>query len=495
MPAGTLIALMNGDEQVSINLSGDTDAKPTRGYHLVTYQANPAPAELARNSSLYIDGNTPVFSKAGNTVETIKINIKGTDAPDAYDLLRALQRWAYWVRDYHAAPNSRWPSYMSYSPWGVSGRYYAVLINAQVNESDQSGRANTDAGWIKNVTITIERESFWREQVPNSSAFANAYNFISGGTTAAISTVRPWGVLPFNGLAGGIEVPAGDVPAMVWLSVTPATFGPIANAVFGYVSQRRNGIPGYTIPTAPIVHEIENFSIIDATHCAAVSRSSASPYTAFGTMSAMAVTTSSPLANRVLASIGMGTQRQRMFLRMKVATAGLGTTVQVRLSQTGIGFIGPAVNVDSTVSGADWRMYDMGVIEPPLDVPTTWIGGAPLGQTIQIVIATAHLAGTGTLEMDCIIAIPCDEYFVEMSIPAQATSTSAPAVSLNNIMLPIQTIGNVNGTLYIPPGKGVLYYLTGYDNFGNFWDGVPTPAAVATINLVANDRYGSIKGN
>lgn len=496
MPAGTLIALVNGDEQISLNLAGDTDAKPTRGYHLVTYQANPAPAELARNSSLYIDGNTPVYSKAGNTVETIVINIKGTDAPDAYDYLRALQRWAYWVRDYHAAPNSRWPSYMSYSPWGVSGRYYAVLINAQVNESDQSGRADADKGWIKRVTITIERESFWRQQPPTNAAFGTSYSFVSGGNTSAYQAPRWWGVLPFNGLAGGLAVPAGDVPALVKLGVTPNSGFNLSRAVFGYVSQKRTAPPGYTIPTTPTVHEAENFVIDDPTHVFRQFVSAASPNTGGPTVdNTVRVQTHTTYALRIHASIGLGLQSCRIFARMRVIPFGVATTVSVRMTQQAAAvatFTGPAVTVDSAVT--EWAMYDMGVFTPPIEVAPEW-SSTIASFTLGVGVYTQHLTGTENLEIDCFVLIPCDEYYLDMSCVPQTTDQTKPAMIANNIMVPNTTTGNVNGTLYIPPGKGVLYYLAGWDNFQNSWDPISTPTSPVEFNLFYSERYGSIKGN
>lgn len=488
MAGATLIALVNGDEQISLNLSNYTQGEPTPGYHLVTYQANPAPAELARNSSLYVDGNTPVYSKAGNTVETIVLNIRGADAAAAYDYLRALQRWAYWVRDYHAAPNSRWPSYISYSPWGVSGRYYAVLINAQVNESDQSGRADADKGWIKRVTITIERESFWRQQPPTSAAFGTPYNFVSGGTTAAYASPRWWGVLPFNGLAGGLTVPAGDVPALVKFTVTPRGGFKLARFVAGYISQRRNAALGWTIPTTPNVIEAEAGTSFSGS-TAPVVVTTASPYAGVSINTVMRTSANASFVLRFAVAAPLGTYSWRLFARMRLLAGAGGTSVKVQAYSDQTGPFGAPVYVNSTPFG-DWFMYDLGVMVPPVKVSewanTPASGGLPIG------VRTQHVTGTEALDVDCFILIPTDEYYVDMTC-TETTSTATPAMALNNIMVPPITTGQVNGALNIPPGKGILYYLAGWSSFENSWDpGGPTP--VMTLGLNYSERYGSIKG-
>lgn len=499
MSTTTLLSLRNGDEQVTINFDV-VDAINTSpnftGYHLVSYQGQPPPVETARNSSLYIDGSTIVNYKAANVVETIVIDIVGNSVDDAFDKLRALERFVWSARDYHTAPNSRIPSRIAYIPFGGSRTVYAVVFNGQVNETTASGRAKVDGNRIRNISVTIEREPYWRQLEPNENSFNQPYQFVDPGNTRIYQSPRWWGVLSFNATPGGLLTPGGDVPALVKLGVTPNNLFNLSRAVVGYVSQKRNAIPGYTIPTAPLLYEAESFVIDDAVHGTRQFVTTASPYTGGGGIdTAVRITTATVYGLRLHTTINLGLQSCRVFARMRVIPFGVATTVSVNITQQAgavASDIGPAVFVSSAVT--EWAMYDMGVFTPPQEVATEW-RTTPITFALGVGVYTQHITGTENLEIDCLILIPCDEYYLDMACVPQTIDQTKPAMSYNNIMVPNTTVGNVSGSLYIPPGNGVLYYLAGWDNFQNSWDPITTPTSPVELNLLYTERYGSVRGS
>lgn len=490
MPNEVLLALRNGDEQLSINLTVSTDATPFVGYHLVSYQGKPPTVETARSSSLYVDGSTIVNYKAMNVVETIVLDIVGSTTEDAFDKLRALQRFVWSARDYHTAPASRLPSLMWYQPFNVGPNSYAVVFNAQVDETTASGRAFVDGNRIRNITVTVERESYWRQLEPNASSFSQAYNFVSGGTTAAYEAPRWWGALAFNGLAGGLSIPGGDVPALVRMGVTPNNLFKLQRAVISYVSQKRIGTPaGYTIPTAPILVEAEGSTIFDPSHTAAVFVNNASPYVGTTINTALRVTNHASFILRAVTGVATRTYNMRVFARMRVVS-GTATTVSVQLGNDEIGKFGPAVVVSNSVT--EWAMYDMGILPPIQAVQSSW-SNTPHTGAYSIGLYSQHLTGSTDLQVDCYIFMPCDEYYLDMNC-TETTVQTTPAMLLNNIMVPKTTVGNVSGNLLIPPGGGTLYFLAGWSNFQNSWDPISTPTSPVELNLTYNERYGSARG-
>ncbi len=485
MATDVIITLKNGDEQITLNQELLVSGVPAPGYHLVSYQPAPPPIETARNSSLYADGSTIVNYKAGNVVETLVVNILGSSTADAFDKLRALQRLAWSARDYHTAPNNRYPSNMSLRQRGLSTAVFAVLYNAQVNETNQSGRANTDANYIKNVTITIEREPYWRSHEPVPSAFTTYFTFGAGGTTNGIT--RPaWGALAFDGGATNLQLVAGDVPALIRLVAAGINGQAIGNLVVGYKSQKRHSIPSaFTPTTTPIVHEAENFAIADGVYTSTALFTTASPYPnqpgGAGQPTGMRVAEDAVNRTRILAGVGIDVHTYRVFARMAMSGTYLTEYASVQMQQTGVGNIGPAVSV----VGSSWAMYDMGIVTPPISEPQEW-NATPYSTTIQISLASQHINVTGIglyLHIDCFVLIPCDEYYIHNTTPNAAV--------YNNIMTPPTDVNTI-GQLLLPPGAGQLYWLMGDTSFINFYQ---AGTNYTQMYLAYNNRYGGPRGS
>jgi hypothetical protein len=103
-------------------------------------------------------------------------------------------------------------------------------------------------------------------------------------------------------------------------------------------------------------------------------------------------------------------------------------SAQMRLWQTSsdttVYRTGPVVEVDATV----WNWYEMGTCEFPgrnLHGIPTGLYAASYDQSDSLSIEARISTGTPTLDIDCLVLIPCDEYFVE----CRSANLSPPAAN------------------------------------------------------------------
>lgn len=191
-----------------------------------------------------------------------------------------------------------------------------------------------------------------------------------------------------------------------------------------------------------------------------------------------------------------------VLLRAKM-TAGTG---EVRLYQlyrldTTARVIGPIVEVAS----ASWTMYNLGVVQIPMR-DLRGIGTATIAATRDLNYAlqvwARRTSGAGSLDLDCLVLIPADEYFLYVenlraggSDPDIAYISESPlgdlvAVSVDTATNEIQALGNVaaNGDT-VPNGDGRLYGVIAraskITDITDDWD--PT--------LQVYSRWRSLRGN
>jgi hypothetical protein len=73
---------------------------------------------------------------------------------------------------------------------------------------------------------------------------------------------------------------------------------------------------------------------------------------------------------------------------------------------------GPVVEVDATV----WNWYEMGTCEWPgrnLHAMPAGLYAAGYDESDSLSIEARRVSGSATLDVDCLVLIPCDEYFIE----------------------------------------------------------------------------------
>jgi hypothetical protein len=477
--------IVDGVEGTTLTLAG---TPTSTGYHLQRYAAQFPRLSDQYNGSLYADGSRSVFGKAENIIETITVEVQGSSRDDLYVKLRALYRAIMNARDYAQYPGVRTASYIAYKPDSVTNTSYSAILGGQVDVPQLDGEILSGEGsegellsnTISGVVITIEREPFWRQYPPATSATKTAWSTALVTTASNTGNAKAWGALTIDGTTYAI-IP-GDLPALAELR-----FGlrNVADAltcdklVVGYKSDER-ALGGYD---AGGLVEAELSGLVGGSSYQA--DATASPGGGGNTKVRTGLATGGEGNNFSRCEIPINSQPKgtwRVFARMKLTGAATSVSVSAQyLSQN----IGPAV----TVTATSWRMYDLGVF-------TQEAAEKGLDQTSVLVpyikLWAARLSGAAELEFDFIFLVPIDEYYISASGLALASQlfsifrvgnitpgsqsghvavcgNSAPATGYD-LYAAIQNVSQYTGNLRLPPGKGTLYWLSGDTNFGNILD-------------------------
>lgn len=443
-------------DNTAITLSADQTAAPFVGYHLIDYGPQIGEADIARGGSPYADGTRIANQRYGNVVEQYRLDIVGSSPDDAIAKLADLYRLVYWARDLQFHPGLPDPPVIAYSIPGTTKSGSAFIYGGSISETTQTPRLQAEGNRIKGIILTIERTRW----------FLSTGNFptIPAIKSSAVSAL--WGLVPFDGSANAV-IP-GDVPARVALSLNynPGSATNIGRAVFGYASERRmRAVYGsWTVPTTPTVLEAENFTT--RTNYVLGASAGASP----GAGNTYAGSTGTPAT--LVGSVSFNGGSWRAFARLQVSAGGAASvSLKVAAGSFIISQFAPV-----SVSANQWRMYDLGVVTSPT-APHAF-GGASTPESLTLTVAADISAGQ--LFVDCLVMIPCGEYYLDMRL-ATNISGSGPTMRYRNIEQPygssgaylaaggytIYTAAQIAGEMYFPPGKGVLYWLAGDVNFAN----------------------------
>lgn len=454
------------DDGNTITLNADQQAAPFYGYHLIDYGPQIGTLEIARNGSPYADGSRIVNQRSNNIVEQYRMDIVGQSPDDALAKLAALYQLVYWARDAQINPGMLIPPGITYSIPGATRSGFAYILNGTVSESPQTPRLNIEGNRIKGIVLTIERTRWYR------SSGSNAPNII---TYKSVGDVAIWGVIGIDNVTYG-SVP-GDVPARVGLHFASAhASNPIGKLVLGYRSNQRNrdGYTDDTTITTPLIVEAESASVT-RTNFTTGSSATASPGT--GTTYASTTAATAKMVFQFNTALGRSpTGRFRVFARMLSTVGGSGNVALTNLngaSRATQVFAPVTVNVNA------WRMYDLGVFSLP-SAPTLF--GAPGGHFGYLQIDFSGISGA--LWVDCFLFVPCDEYYLTLTLKDDVTLASAFPVLYNNIVIPtaaaayystlsltaITTVQRA-GEILIPPGKGTFFWIGMTNVNGNVFTG------------------------
>lgn len=113
------------------------------------------------NDSPLLDGRQLTAAASGNVTESLSCVATGTHAARASAIGR-LMRFAQAARDFHTEDAAYRPVYIRYWAVGAPAEQYALVYNIDVDvQQDPFGAADSNP-----VTLTIEREPFWRAIKP-----------------------------------------------------------------------------------------------------------------------------------------------------------------------------------------------------------------------------------------------------------------------------------------------------------------------------------------
>lgn len=150
----TVIDLLTGAAE-GLALSADTDGwNPTL----------PAPKAGLWSEVPFGDGRTPIASAEANVIETLRLTVTASTHLRLSQLLRELYALIedcdrYWNDEFYNQP-----VFIHWWATGAPGRQYALIMSIDV---DTTIPTTEDENVVtRDVVLTIEREPFWRAEVP-----------------------------------------------------------------------------------------------------------------------------------------------------------------------------------------------------------------------------------------------------------------------------------------------------------------------------------------
>lgn len=496
------------------------------GYQAIAgdgYQPDTPRPDVAYVSSPYSDGARPNASRAGNVFETIIADIQGTSVDDLFAKLGALHQLLHNARDYFEQPNARQPSYLSYKLDGMTNTAYAVIAGGTVDApNDINESASVEQFRLSGVRLTIEREPYYRECAP-----VKRYLGLGSPYTPVIAP-SPWGTKNV-GYFGSIDIDGstypltpGHVPALADLRITtPSGQNAFSSVVVAYRSNARfpTQIGGIGVYRGGVLEAESGLSVGGAVDATNPTTKSGGASVTFGAVGPGEVNTLAMYTGNATQLFG----RYRVFARVRTTST---FAVSLQAASGLVASVGGSVLTANTITPAvafantNWTMADLGVIYGHLSARAVFTDySSSPAQSLVSLLAT-EVSGSGLLEVDCLVVVPADEYFLTFSgaiasIPDSRISLRASTVEpagfpylarmlaengtsddalqgelYRQYMLAWEPLGIGTGQLYLPPGGGRLTYLLCFDN----WASSYSSASVASLTLHRCARYFVARG-
>lgn len=409
------------------------------------------------------DGRILIAASEDNVTETMQLVASSATFATRYILERQLHAFAERARDFHTEQNQIEPVYLKAWFQGAPGPQYALIFNIQVAQrKDPFAPYN-----VNELTVTIEREPFWRPIPPganpklwtiffrNSTLTTDPDDLYIGARdltysnavknlfqTNGLENSREWNVGQSDVTSENyIDIPAADIPGDAPALVCLAVEIPSVTAGGLYVGRQtksttlvgRNGTNNTSVLVlnAGDVASRGSDATIQADTGAPNSNNQSSGQrgrVAFVTASLVqrfrwrAQGVDSP-ETRIDTTLERGTYAA--FLRARLSAAG---TVQLQL-QYGLNdltnlVLNPIFNLTEVGAGGTgnttlWGVAYLGTISIPLTSARVSVGADGKGvlvlpsntsfSSLSIVLAAARTSGTPELYVADLVLIPIDE--------------------------------------------------------------------------------------
>lgn len=445
------------------------------GYKLQSFSAIDATPEVYYNASPIESGARPIHSRAGNIVETIVVDIYGSSRDDALERLRYLQRILWEARDTAHSPHLRRMSYLSFLPDGSTNTAYSIVMG---------GTAPPPPGWmgaddasivdnkIMGVTMTVEREPYWRGNAPAQSTTASDFStlLING------STLTPdWGRFDLSTVKG-------DIPGLPYLILDASATGTKPYfVVAGYSSERRAGA---TYDDAGL-YEAEGATLSGGAATSADAGSSG------GSLVSYAMSTSYALfmtGTRVLNG------RYRVFARTLINGSASAEVYLAYGDESSPSISNAAVSF----TGGSYRWLDLGPVSYPINTPG--LRTASTSSTASFSLFAKRTGSASDLIVDFLFFMPLEYYWqsyngtgatgqytvYDRTIP-WLTFQGDAAFASNRQYRYART--KTQGMLAIPQGNGSLYIISGTAAY------LCSLSNAKAVTLYYNPLFSSARGN
>lgn len=437
-------------------------------------------------------GRTLVAGEDANVVETLQLTVTGTTILDLAGHFTRMGRLRQALYDFWTAPNEMDPLYLHWWAKGAPGPQFALIYALDVAEDEPDVWSNP----IRDVTITIEREPYWRGLPPGANpkvwnheqirkvttytaADLNLYaNSVGGDVNHALAaTVTNNDRSPSDNYVELIasKIP-GDAPALLQLSIAiPATVSPstfhvaVREEPFAYSNISSTFIS--TLDASAATLGTDAASAADAT-VASGNRVNITPGT---TADSLRVTFST--------SLPAYQGRFAVFLRAYQNGGSAGdwlAHVEVNAATLFTAGIPTLVLPEKqfAVGATQWPMVYMGEIELPVGVPSV-VGslGTGLQQTnFSILVYARRTTGTSTLRFADLVLLPLDNGYAKFTANVDTTKSNDLLIDNTGYLahgkpgdyaVPLVSgVGNQAGlieyagpSLYLTPGKTNRIYF------------------------------------
>ena len=454
------LTIYDGTESTTLNLA---DNPASSGYHLLRY-APVFPALTNQvNDSIYTDGSRAVFGRAENVKEQITIDVVGSSMDDLFVKFRALQRAMTNADDYIKNPMLRQCSYITLQYPGMANACYAVLYGGTVDAPMLDAELQAGAGSegellsfvISNVVITIEREPYWRGYPPGIGSF-----LVWGQKIDNLTSGIPWGTQ-----AASIS---GDVDGLPWLAMFPGSKFTLDRMIVAYASQKRYG----SCYNAAGIIEAEGATLYNGSSLQADATASGN--------SKVRTSYSTNAGNVRRFSLNPAIWGEyRVFMRAKL-TGGTGNwNVSLNWGDSSSSMATNAAV--AVVNSTTWTMYDLGAVMTPLNAGSLIYD--PANGSTYYELWAQKISGSVDLEIDFLWFAPLENYVKAQGLNLGAGLAASCNFIYDNVSptrpitgaMALGVSGNlgqyapalVTGRLGLPPGEGMLYWMTGAIDWAN----------------------------
>lgn len=395
-----------------------------------------------KNGGLWSDtnlapGRSLIAGEDGNVTETMQVTLMPGSMPVLAALQSKMERFVQDVRGFQDSFGQIEPVYLKHQVLGEPGPRYALIYNIEVAIEDPDNLTTP----IRDLTVTIEREPYWRglppganpkqwaiENIYNTKWLTGNYQLLSGTNHLAITNLK--NRAEYNGVIftteNWINIPAdripGDAPALIHVSVQQAVSTNATTLMIGKMSKPVEGnilrATGLNMPPFYNLNAGDSVSLIaDTTLVADTGAPSGIP----GSFRAsIAFTTSAAMTDRLIWPLRLTPNRGRFaaFLRARVSATGTVASVQLTTKIDTLPTTTTPVTVSDAGAGGtgnttDWSLVYLGYISVPnnnLRLATDANrGGISIDSTIAFTIAASRTAGAGSLYIGDLVLFPIDE--------------------------------------------------------------------------------------
>lgn len=409
-------------------------------------------------------GRQLLSNEEANVVETMRLTVTGTSAIDLASHMTRMGRMIQDARDFSATFNQVEPVYLRWHAKGAPGPQFALIYNIEMAIVEP----DTFSANIRDVTITIEREPYWRPIPPGANP--KLWSLYRAGVVAptltdlallgtsagqlatdTLENRREWNTTQTALVSNNaIDIPAasipGDAPALVEIALraNSATQG-LGTHTMIYVTSKTLSYTAKDGTTRPVYHLL-NAGDGDTGTDATIAADTGAPFSnsqASGQRVAVSFATATQ-QERLRWTLGSGLEalvdlssfrgRYAAFLRCRLsASSSVDLNLFIRGQDNALQglqlptqTITGALGTTGTGNTTTWQFLYMGQFSIPFDDRRIDVGvdgrgvwipsNASTTRNLVIAVTATRTGGATVLYMADLLLVPVDEGSVDLGV-------------------------------------------------------------------------------